>query len=62
MKLDPTDLEITSFGAGWESHSFIRIKHIPTGITVESDSERSQYYNRKKCLEILEKKLEEIDK
>lgn len=37
----------------------IRITHIPTGITVECDTERSMYRNRIKAMQMLEERLAE---
>ena len=36
------------------------IEHIPTGIRTYENSEKSQYQNRNKALDILEKKLSEL--
>jgi len=60
MKLNPEDLEITIYNPGNRyPYPGIRIKHLPTGITVESINERSQYHNSQKCIEMLTKELEE---
>lgn len=63
--LDPQDVRVTSYlphsghGAGGMmvgmTTSGMIVHHIPTGIGVSCDSERSQYANKEKALKILEK-------
>lgn len=45
-----------------KTDSAVRLIHIPTGIRVTSQQERSQYLNKKICLEKLKKKLLERTK
>jgi len=45
-----------------KTDSAIRLIHVPTGIRVTSQAERSQYLNKKICLEKLKKKLAERGK
>jgi len=44
------------------TQSGVRLIHIPTGIRVSSQKERSQYLNKKNCLEKLAKRLAERNK
>jgi protein subunit release factor B len=41
-----------------KTDSAVRLVHKPTGITVTCSRERSQYLNKKQCLENLRKKIE----
>lgn len=54
--LRPEDIKIDTAGsAGWpfEVHRGVRITHLPSGLQVSCETERSQYANKKRCLELL---------
>jgi len=68
VDINPADLRVDVYrasGAGGQhvnkTESAVRITHLPTGIVVQSQNDRSQHRNRAECMAMLKSRLYELE-
>ena len=69
VDINPADLRVDTFrssGAGGQhvntTDSAIRLTHIPTGIVVECQDQRSQHKNKARAMSLLQAKITDVEK
>jgi peptide chain release factor 1 len=69
VELDPSEIRVDTYrssGAGGQhvntTDSAVRLTHIPTGIVVECQDERSQHKNKARAMSLLQAKILSVEK